>query len=259
MYDTSFDNSESRSADQAVLWGFRIAALAATIAAASADAQLPGAPLLQNGWATPGMVGAVNVAGGPGGTVYAGALSWTPAAGRVQVIGGAGIQSGPGLGSGGAYGLRVAAPLGGMSSAFGFAAFAGVGGGGTRTRTVSVPCASAPQRPAACAGVTDPNVVVAVDSTSSSVEVPVGAAIGWRRPIGNTRGISFYATPSYVFLSGGTRTGGLLRAGIGADVGITGSMGVTAGIELGATRPRALGGPSGTLFGVGLSYAFGRR
>jgi hypothetical protein len=84
-------------------------------------------------------------------------------------------------------------------------------------------------------------------------------AIGWRRAIGGSHGLSVYATPNYVFFSGGSKTGGLFRAGIGADVGITGSLGVTGGAEFGGTRGRAVGGPSGVLYGVGVSYAFRRQ
>jgi len=85
-----------------------------------------------------------------------------------------------------------------------------------------------------------------------------------------------YATPSYVFFSGGGLTtttvvgatvttsttkpkSGLFRTAIGADIGLTRSLGVTLGTEFGATRGKGVGGPSGSLFGLGLSYAFGRR
>src|SRR6185436_14423181 len=80
MYDTSFDHPgpEVRRSDRRALWVLRIAALIATVAAASADAQLPSAPVLQIVWATPGLVGAVNIAGGSDATVYAAAAGWTP-------------------------------------------------------------------------------------------------------------------------------------------------------------------------------------
>jgi hypothetical protein len=200
-----------------------------------AGAQLPGAPVLQNAWATPGIVGAINIGGGSDGTVYAAAASWTPASGRFEISGGAGSLSRTGAGSRGVYGIRLAMPvMGGPTSSFGIAAFAGAGGGGG-TR-------SGPS-----------------DSTASTTQIPVGAALAWRRAIGATHGFSVYASPSYTFLSGGSKTGGLVRAAIGADVGITASIGVTGGIEFGQTRARALGGPSGTLYGLGVAYAFGHR
>jgi hypothetical protein len=83
--------------------------------------------------------------------------------------------------------------------------------------------------------------------------------IGWRRAFGGARGVSVYATPSYTFYTGGSHSGGLFRTAIAADFGITHRIGATAGIEFGATRARAIGGPSGTLYGIGVSYALGRR
>jgi len=93
----------------------------------------------------------------------------------------------------------------------------------------------------------------------STGQFPIGAAVGYRKAIGSNHGVSVYATPSYVFFTGGTKTENLFRAAIGADVGITSSFGATAGVEFGQTRPRGFGGPSGTSYGVGVSYAFGRQ
>jgi hypothetical protein len=247
MYDTSFDHSgaEVRKSDRRALWALRIAALIATVVvAASAEAQFPGTPVLQNVWATPGIVAALDIAGGSDGTVYAAAGSWTPGSGRFQLTGGLGYQTKTGNSgsSGGVYGVRVAMPFGGASSSFGFAGFAGAGGGGSQNKvTESVP------------GPTPP------DSSISTAQFPVGAAIGWRRAIGSNHGVSVYATPAYVFFTGGSKTGGLFRTGLGADFGITSSMGATAGVDFGQSRPRGFGGPSGTTYGVGVSYAFGKR
>jgi hypothetical protein len=201
-----------------------------------AGAQIPGAPVLQNAWATPGIVGAVDIAGGSDGTVYAAAASWAPGSGRFQLSGGGGFRTMTDAGSGGVYGARVAIPLGGASSTFGFGAFAGIGGGSAGK----------------------PKITFA-DSTASTTEIPVGAAVGWRHAIGANHGLSVYATPSYVFFTGGTKTDGLVRVALGADVGITKAIGATLGVEFGGTRPRGFGGPSGSLFGLGLSYALGRR
>lgn len=247
MYDMSFDHSHSdlRSTGRRALWILRIVAALAVLIAGTAGGQLPGAPVLQNAWATPGFVGAVNVGGGTGSSVYAAAFGWAPGAGRLQLSGGLGARTRSGHGSGGAYGIRAAIPLSGPSSDFGFAAFAGVGGGGKDSHTT--------------AGTLTPGQPAPPDSTMSTAQIPVGLAVGWRRAVGATHGFSVFATPSYVFFSGGSKKGGLVRAAAGADVGITASMGVTGGVEFGQTRPAALGGPSGTLFGLGLSYAFGRR
>jgi hypothetical protein len=206
-------------------------------------------PVLQNVWASPGMVGAIDIGGGSDGTTYAGAIGWTPGSGRFQFSGGLGARSRTGAGSGAVYGARVALPFGGASSTFGFAAFAGVGGG---------PTSSTP-----AGGVRDANgniLTPAVpDSISNTLEVPVGAAIGWRKAIGSNHGVSVYADPAYVLYSGGTKTQGLFRASVGADLGITSSLGATLGVEFGGTRPRGFGGPSGTSYGLGVSYAFGKR
>jgi hypothetical protein len=243
VYDTSFDDSGSRRTDRTVLWALRIAGLIATIAAVSADAQMPGAPVLQNAWSTPGIVGALNVTGGSDGPTYAAAGSWAPVSGRFQLSGGVGYQTRTGSGSSAAYGARLAMPFGGASSSFGFAAFAGIGGGGSRTKktTPSVP------------------VDTLADSTASTAQIPVGVGLGWRRSFGGARGLSLYATPSYVFYTGGSHSGSLFRTAVAADFGITQRIGATAGIEFGATRSRAIGGPSGTLYGIGVSYALGRR
>ena len=225
MYDASFDRSR-------LVWALRLAGLLAVLMAASAGAQMPGMPVLQNVWASPGLIGALDIGGGADGTTYAGAIGWTPGSGRFQFSGGLGGRSRTGAGSGTVYGARLALPFGGASSTFGFAAFAGIGGG-TSAKTT--------------------------DSTASTAQIPVGAAIGWRHAIGSNHGISVYADPSYVFFTGGSGSSNLFRASIGADVGITSSLGASLGIEFGGTRARGFGGPSGTLYGLGVSYAFGKR
>ncbi len=235
MHEHSLDRDRAarRVRRTARLAAVAILALGAA-AATSANAQLPGAPVLQNAWASPGLVGALDVGGGPDGTVYAAAGAWTPGSGRFQFSAGAGAQRQSGAGSRGVYGARVAIPLGGASSMFGFAAFAGIGGGSGGSASTA-------------------------DSTASTLEVPVGAAIGWRHVIGATHGISLYGTPSYIYYSGGSKNEGLVRFALGADVGITQAIGATLGIEFGGTRARGLGGPSGSLYGLGISYAFGHR
>lgn len=220
----------------------RVACVSVAAAAwsSSAAAQLPNAPILQNVWANPGMVGAFNMGGGSGGSVYAGAASWTPSSGRFQVSGGLGAQvltnSG---GSNFAYGARLALPLGGAGSSFGFGAFAGVGGGGAKRTVVD--------------SITGDTIA----SNATTTLIPVGGSVGWRHAIGSSHGFSLYATPSYVFLTGGGSSGGIFRAAVGGDLGITQSIGLTGGVEFGQTRS-SLGGPSGTMYGLGVSYAFGR-
>src|SRR4051812_31067344 len=213
MYDVTFDQSP----DRRILWIARALALAAVAAvASSAEAQLPGAPVLQNAWATPGFVAAANFAGGSGESVVAGAAGWSPGSGRFQLSGGAGYQNQSGFAGRAVYGARVAMPFGGTTSAFGFGAFAGVGGGAARKAKITF---------AAVGGGTATTTVA--DTASWTTQIPVGASVGYRRAIGSNHGVSVYGTPAWVFYSGGTKSGGLFRAAIGADVGITRSLGVT--------------------------------
>jgi hypothetical protein len=240
MFDSSFDRGKGGipRSDRRLLWILRIAAAGAlTAMAGSANAQLPSAPLLQNVWTMPGMAAAFNAGGGGGGTVYAAAGSWTPASGRFQISGGVGSQTVSGVGTSWAYGARAAMPLGNPQANFGFAAFAGIGG------------ASAVNRSADTAR---------TDTTATlASRIPVGLSVGWRHAIGS-RGFSVYASPAYVWVTGNGQSKGLLRTGIGADVGITSSIGITGGVELGQNSAIP-GAPAGTVYGLGVSYAFGRR
>src|SRR4029079_18825958 len=98
--------------------------------------------------------------------------------GRLQLGGGLGFETRTGRSSRAAYGARVAIPLGAASSSFGFAAFAGVGGGAAGTNATAPP---------------NPGGVVFPDTTASSLQIPVGASIGWRKAIGSSHGVSVYA------------------------------------------------------------------
>ena len=198
-----------------------------------AESQLPGAPVLQNAFASPGVVGAVNLVGGSGGSVYAAAASWTPTSGRLQLSGGAGSRSHLGSSSF-VYGVRLAAPFGGKSSGFGFGVLAGVGGG---------PNAGGSQN----------------DSLASTTVIPVGLSVGWRHAFAGTHGLSVYATPSYLFFAGGADNTGVVRTAIGLDVAVARTVGLTAGLEFGQNRTRQEGGPTGALLGFGVSYAISRQ
>jgi hypothetical protein len=245
MYDSTFDHS----LDRRFLWIARTVGLIAVAAVAgSADAQMPGAPVLQNAWATPGFVAAANFAGSSGESVFAGAVGWTPGSGRFQVSGGLGYQTQTNFNGRAVYGARVAIPFGGKASAFGFGAFAGIGGGPARKFKVGFQVAGQP-----------PVTSSVADTVAWTTDIPVGATVGYRRTIGSNHGISVYATPAWVFYSGGTKSDGLFRAAIGADIGITRSLGATVGVDFGGSRSKDLGGPSSAQYGVGVSFAFGRR
>ena len=251
MYDASFDGS-SDGIRARWLWRgpLRLAAILGVLMATSSVAQIPGTPTLQNAFVAPSGVAAFNFGGGPVGQTYAAALSYAPASAKVLFAGGYGWRNGIGTTQSGVYGLRLAFPFGGATSDFGFAAFAGVGGGPQITTSHTVLIASgngAVQR------------TVIIDTLSSTTEVPIGLSIGWRRFFGGSQGFSIYATPNYVFYSGGTANGNLFRLGLGSDIAVSPVFGVTLGAEFGGTRKAALGGPSGVLYGVGASYAFKRR
>jgi hypothetical protein len=215
---------------------FAAASLAALCGVRPLGAQLPGLPVLQNAFVGPGLAAAVNVGGGSGASAYAAALAWAPRSGRLQVSlgGGAFVSSGS---TGGAFGLRAAMPVFSlMNGNLGIAAFAGIGG------------AQGPREARGRAGLG---------------QVPVGAAVAYRRALGATRGFSVYAAPFFEYFrsdfgEAGNESAGLFRVSVGGDFAVTRKIGVTAGLETGAARDDGPG-PSGLLWGVGVSYAFGRR
>lgn len=201
------------------------------LGASSAQSQMPGAPVLQNSWAAPGIVVAGNIAGGSGSTVYAGAVGWAPSNGRFHVSGGAGMQSKSGAASRGVYGARLAVPLKQMMSGkVGIAGFAGIGGGPAK----------------------------AGDTTSSTSVIPAGLAIGYRQAIGTAgRGFSAYVDPGYQYHTGSRGSKGYIRVGGGLDAGITPRFGLTVGFESGAKADIGQPGPRGGLYGVGISMKLG--
>ena len=193
---------------------------------------MPGAPVLQNAWASPGMVVAVDIAGGMG-TLYGGAIGWAPSGGRFQFSGGAGALSPKGGGgSRVVYGGRVAMPIMQMMSGkLGIAGFVGVGGGATKTG----------------------------DTTGSKTVVPAGVAIGYRQAIGTAgRGVSAYLDPNYQYHSGTKGNKGFFRVGGGVDLGVSSRFGVTLGFESGANAKAGQVGPSAGLYGIGVSMKLGR-
>jgi hypothetical protein len=216
------------------------AGLSAGVTAAvamSADAQLPGAPVLQSAWATPGTAVALDVAGGAGRSLVAAAGSWTPVR-RVQLTGGLGFQSGGSVASGAAYGVRIAMPFGSPSSSFGFALFGGLGGGERERREFPRPV---------------------LDSVTNSSEIVVGGSIGWAHSLFATRSLALSVAPAGISYQGGSDPGALVRVALGADVSISESLGVTVGMDVGRNRARGVGGPTGPQFGIGLTYAMNRR
>ena len=201
-----------------------VAGLLALAAPAGAIAQVHALPVLQNAFVGPGITVAGNVGGGgSAGTTYGAAGAWAPATARFQLSAGLGLHA-PETGKrGAAYGLRAAVPITRlMGGSLGLAGFAGAGTWTTSETTVS--------------------------------SVPIGGAVGYRLSLGG-RGVSVYGAPYYSF----TRTtadgeesvsANRVRASAGLDVSLTSSIGVTVGFD---------GGSGGSLLGLGVSWAMGRR
>ncbi|HJQ22128.1 MAG TPA: hypothetical protein VJ867_17455 [Gemmatimonadaceae bacterium] len=209
--------------------------LALSACAAAAVAQVPGAPVLQNAWANPGLAVAANFGGGSGQSFYglAGAMGF--GGGKMQLSAAAGANNANGS-TRGAYGARAAMSVWSSSGgALGVGAFAGLGGA-PRTRS---------------------NNVV---NNAAILNVPVGATVGYRRSLGS-RGFSAYASPFYRWArsdNGTVASTGSMRVSLGADFAVTSSIGVTVGGELGGSSGRA-GSKSSGLFGAAVSFVPGGR
>ncbi|MDQ3809892.1 MAG: hypothetical protein M3336_06330, partial [Chloroflexota bacterium] len=197
-----------------------------------AGAQMIGVPVLQNAFSNPGFTVAANVSGGSDATTYGVATAWAPTSGRFQVSAGLGLLD-PDAGGGRAtWGVRGAFPLPMPFdlSGFGVAVFGGLGG--------------------------------ATDDGVTELRLPAGVGIGYRRALGTRRGISGYVTPFYSWtrVSGGgeARSNGLFRVSLAVDVAVLPVLGVTVGYETGPDADDGDPGPTGGLFGVGVSYALRR-
>jgi hypothetical protein len=209
---------------------FPAVALAALLAPAVAHAQLPGAPVLQNAFANPGITVAANYADGDATTLVAGAVAYSPGAGRVQLSAGIGqLKVDDADFSATAWGARVAVPLlsfaGGRA---GVAPFAGIGG--------------------------------ASKDDVKLLQVPAGVGAGWRMGLGATRALSFYATATYLWarttVDEQKVSNGRVRFAAAADVTVVRNLGLTVGYEAGAEAGDDEAGPAGPILGVGLSWAF---
>jgi hypothetical protein len=186
----------------------------ALVALSGVSAQIPGAPVLQNAFANPGLAVAANFGGGGGQSLFALAAGWGLGSGRFLLSGAAGAQR-SNEATRGAYGAR--ASMTAWTSAgggLGAAVFAGVGGA-PRTRNET--------------GMTNPAVFA----------IPAGITAGYRRNMGTNKGISAYVSPMYRWAristdDAGTASEGNFRVAVGLDFSFNPSLGVTAGAEMGA-------------------------
>lgn len=195
--------------------------------ASRGDAQLPGLPVFQNAFANSGVTVAANYGRSDALTAYALAGAWAPSSARFQVSGGIGSLD-PDVGDADlAYGGRLSAGLfQAMGGSVGIGAFGGAG------------------------AAKDAKILHAV----------AGASVGYRRGLGGT-GVSVFAAPYYMYarqdIAGGKVSSGLVRFGAGVDVSFFERFGITVGVDAGAKAAAGEPGPDGSLFGLGVSYAFG--
>jgi hypothetical protein len=219
--------------------GLRACAAVVVAWPAMAAGQAPGLPVLQNAFANPGLAVAADFGGGSGQSFLGAAAALGLGSGRFQVSGAAGASRAHGAVRG-VYGARLAGNVwtsSGGTGSLGVGAFAGLGGA-PRTREAGV--------------VTNPALLI----------VPVGVSVGYRRPMGVSRGISAYASPMYRWTRATTDTvfsSGAFRVSLGLDFAFSPSFGATVGGELGGSSDGSNRGTGGGLFGAAISFVPGRR
>ena len=201
--------------------------LSLVAAAAASHAQLPGLPVFQNAFANPGMTAAVNYGRASEITAFAAAGAWAPGAARFQLSAGVGtvVPDGPAE-SDLAYGGRVSMAIRQFGSGrMGLGAFAGVGAA----------------------------------REASLANGIGGVSLGYRRPMG-AGGIAAFVSPYYMYsrqdVAGTTSSTSLVRAGIGVDVSFFRKFGITVGADFGGKPDAGKPGPTSSIFGIGVSYAF---
>jgi hypothetical protein len=210
--------------------GMIAASAALSVLPALCAAQMPTVPVLQNGFASRGMTLALNYGSGTGSDAYALAAGWSPASQRFQISGAVGGVRPDTGGTWTGYGARFAVPLySGMADRFGVAVFGGVGGARRDTTSIS--------------------------------RVPVGIGAGYRFALGETRSVSAYASPFFVWSRLSERgaraqSDNAMRGSAAVDLVLTRNIGVTAGYEFGGGNASSSPGGGKGLFGAAVSYAF---
>ena len=220
--------------------GSALAFLLVVTAACRLNAQMPGLPVLQNGFSNPGITAAVNYGTAEGTRGYGVAGAWAPGSGRFQVSGGIGGFDPDEGETWISYGGRIGVPLTMFTGdgSFGVAPFAGIGAANREDQAL--------------------------------LYLPLGVAAGYRRAVGETRAVSVYGSSFYGWnrftddrpdgdpTRDRTISTGVIRFSAGLDFAVTTSLGVTVGYEFGAKADAGEPGPTGSVFGIGLSYAFRR-
>lgn len=189
---------------------------------------MPGLPVLQNGFGSPGLAVAANYGEGRRAFAYGAAISYGLSNGRAQATVGVGGFDPKEGASSVAYGIRgQGILLQRAGGSFGVAAFGGVGG----------------------SNADDVNILSLV----------AGLGFGYRWAPAD-RAFSLYGTPVYrrdrnELSDGSSITGDLFRIAVGADFAVLARLGVTIGYELGQEASLGEPGPTGGVFGVGVSYS----
>jgi hypothetical protein len=205
-------------------------ALVLSMGAQVVNAQMPTVPVLQNGFASSGMTLALNYGSGTGSDAYAIAAGWGPASQRFQISGAIGGVRPDTGGTWTGYGVRAAVPLySALADRFGIAVFAGAGG--------------------------------ARRDTTSIARVPVGVGAGYRFALGETRSVSAYGSPFFVWSrlsekGARAQADNAMRGSVAVDLVLTRNVGLTAGYEFGGGNGGGSPGGSNQLFGAAVSYAF---
>ena len=205
-----------------------VVAVSSFASAASARAQMLGAPVLQNAFVNRGFTVGVDFGSGDDLTSYGAAAAWSPSSEKYQFSAGLGYLDPKNASATATYGARLMVPVLSRTSPFGVAPFAGMGG-------------------ANFSGVND-------------WQIPLGISAGYRRAVGTSgRGVSAYVSPFYTWArvrqNGHTDTHGLFRVSIGVDAVVLPRLGVTVGYETGQKAIDAEPGVRGGIFGLGVSYA----
>jgi hypothetical protein len=196
--------------------------------AATAGAQMPGQPVLQNAFTNPGWSFGVNYGDSDEALGYGAAVGWGNAGAKFGVSLGGGVLDPPEGENVFAWGARgMWSALRFADTRLGVAVFGGIGG--------------------------------ARQGELDLIEAPIGVSGGFRAAIGDDRGVSVYAAPflrlSRADLGGGEgETNTLFRASVGLDAALLPRLGVTLGYEFGATADAGEPGPAGGIFGLGFSY-----
>jgi hypothetical protein len=204
------------------------AAVASLALAASANAQILGAPVLQNAFTNRGFTVGADFGAATDVTTYGGALAWSPMSARYQLSAGVAYLDQKDVSGTATYGARLMVPVLNRTLAYGVAPFVGMGG--------------------------------ATFDGATEWQIPLGITAGYRRAVGSKgRGVSAYLSPFYTWVRSRenqhTNENGLFRVSIGVDAAILPQVGVTAGLETGQKAADDKAGARGTIFGLGVSYA----